>query len=85
MLIHLVYRVATPLSLKQIQTDRYNDLANAEAFDQAPSVEQRTNMREERLKLYYWFHSRGWNIDEGDEETSWLRPWDELIRHWASH
>ncbi len=84
-LIHLVYRVATPLSTKEVQTERYHYLANAEAFDESLSDKQRMRMQEERLKLFYWFHSRGWNIDEGDEERSWLQPWRELIRHWTSH
>jgi hypothetical protein len=84
-LIHFAYRVATPLATKQAQTERYQDLAKAEAFDRSLSEEQRMRMREERLKLFYWFHSRGWNIDEDDEDRSWLQPWRELIQHWTNH
>jgi hypothetical protein len=83
-LIHFAYRVTTPLSDKQAQTERYHRLANAEAFDTSLSDTQRTSMREERLSLFYWFHARGWNIDEDDEDRSWLQPWRELIQHWAN-
>lgn len=83
-LIHLAYRVTTPLSDKQAQTERYHRLANSEAFDASLSDAQRMRMREERLSLFYWFHARGWNIDEDDEVRSWLRPWRELIQHWTS-
>ena len=68
-LIHFGYRVATPLSVKQAKTDRYHYLANA-----GNSLE--------RMELFYWFHARGWDIDEGDEESSWLTPWKELMLHW---
>ena len=85
MLIHLAYRVTTPTSTKQIQTERYDYLANAEAFDKSLSEEQRVRMQNERLRLFYWFHARGWNIDEGDEDSSWLQSWYELIRHWTSN
>lgn len=84
-LIHLAYRVITPISIKEAQKERYLYLANAEAFDKTLSEGERTSMREERMKLYYWFHSRGWAIDEGDGDSPWLRPWDELIRHWTGH
>lgn len=83
-LIHLAYRVITPLSDKQAQTERYHRLANAEAFDTSLSDTQRMRMRQERLSLFYWFHARGWNIDEGDEDRSWLQPWRELIHHWTN-
>lgn len=81
-LIHLAYRVTTPLPDKQAQTERYHRLANSEAFDVALTDAQRLRIREERLSLFYWFHARGWNIDEDDEGKSWLQPWRELIQHW---
>ena len=83
-MIHLVYRVATPLSTREAQTERYNHLANAEAFDESLSEVQRMKMQDERLKLSYWFHARGWNIDEGDEDRSWFQPWHELMHYWSS-
>ena len=82
-LIHLAYRVVTPASTRQAQAARYQSLANAEVSTQSLSEVQLTKMRNERLKLFYWFHSRGWDIDEGDEEQSWLDPWRELIRYWT--
>jgi hypothetical protein len=84
-LIHLVYRATTPLSDKQAQTERYHRLANSEAFDASLSDAQRMKMREERLSLFYWFHAHGWNIDEDDEDRSWLQSWRELFQHWTSH
>ncbi len=84
-LIHRVYRATTPLSDKQAQTERYHRLANSEAFDASLSEAQRMKMREERLSLFYWFHARGWNIDEDDEDRSWLQPWRELFQHWTNH
>ena len=83
-LIHLAYRVTTPLSVKQTQANRYQRLANSDAFDASLSDAQRMRVREERLRLFYWFHARGWNIDEDDEGRSWLQPWRELIQHWKS-
>lgn len=83
-LIHFAYRVTTPLSAKQVQTERYDYLANAEGFDKSLSDEQRMRMQNERLGLFYWFHARGWNIDEDDEDGSWLQPLYELIPHWTS-
>ena len=83
-LIHLAYRVTTPLSDKLSQTERYHRLANSEAFDTSLSDAQRMRMREERLSLFNWFHARGWNIDEDDENRSWLQPWRELIQHWTT-
>lgn len=82
-LIHAAYRMATPASAKQARTERYHFLANAEVADPSLSAEQRSRMRQERMKLFYWFHSRGWPIDEGDDEESLLLPWRELIRHWT--
>jgi hypothetical protein len=83
-LIHVAYRVTTSLSEKQAQTERYRRLENAEAFDVSLSEAQRMRIREERLRLLYWFHARGWNIDEDDEDRSWLQPWRELIHHWTT-
>ena len=82
-LIHLVYRVVTPASTRPAQAVRYQSLADAEVSDQSLSQDQLTKMRHDRLELFYWFHSRGWDIDEGDEEQSWLDPWRELIRYWT--
>ena len=82
-LIHFAYRVTTPLAVKQSQTERYHRLANSEAFDASLSDAQRMRTREERLSLFYWFHARGWDIDEGVEDSSWLKPWRELIQHWT--
>lgn len=82
--IHLALRAATPLAEKKANEDRYHQLATAEAFDPALSDTQRISKREERLNLFYWFHARGWSIDEGDEPKSWLHPWRELFRYWSS-
>ena len=81
-LIHFAYRMTTPPATKQTQTERYNYLANVEASGKSFSEERRLSIQDERLKSFYWFHSRGWSIDEGHEDESWLQPWRELIRYW---
>ncbi len=82
--IHFAYRSITPLSTKESQIKRYQSLATAETFDGSLSEDERVKMRKERMNLFYWFHSRGWNIDEGDEAHSWFHPWFELVRYWNS-
>jgi hypothetical protein len=83
-LIHLGYRAVTPSAVRRAQTDRYHFLANTEVSDKSLSEEQRESLRQERMRLFYWFHARGWNIDEDDEDRSWLHPWRELIQHWST-
>ena len=80
--IHLGYRLATPASTRKAQAARYDFLANAEVFDKTLSDGARQRMQGERVRLFYWFHARGWKIDEGDDKTSLLKPWRELFRYW---
>ncbi len=82
-LIHLGYRAVTSTSDRHTQTERYHFLANTEVSDKSLSEDQRESLRQERMRLFFWFHARGWNIDEGDEDRSWLHPWSELIQHWT--
>ena len=82
-LIHLGYRAVTQRSVKEAKAERYQSLANAEVSDSTLFEAQRLVMRNERLRLYYWFHARGWNIDEDGESKSLLQPWRELIRYWT--
>ena len=37
-----------------------------------------------RHELFLWFHARGLNIDEDDEERSIWHPWKELVEYWRS-
>src|SRR4051812_15144674 len=61
---------------------RYQELANAEI-----GMDERSRLKseEERTRLYYWFHARGWPIDEGHEGSSTLDHWRDLVRYWRSH
>ena len=79
---HLGYRALTPDSLRQAKADQYQFLSEAELLLTGDSGPQREQMQAERLGLYYWFHARGWSIDEGDESRSWLHPWRELLVYW---
>ena len=81
--IHFGYRAVTSTTDRHAQTERYHFLATAEVSDKSLSEDQRENLRQERMRLFFWFHARGWNIDEGDEDRSWLHPWRELLQHWT--
>lgn len=67
--IHASYRGGVSETDKTELKAKYNNLTN----------------QEERMKIYLWFHARGWNIDEGWHENflqKKKRDWSELIQYW---
>ena len=87
-LIHLVYRSLTSTSLRDANEKRYHELASTEAFDTTLSEKERSEVRKDRWILFYWFHVRGWPIDEGEHDSilqSHQRAWKELLVHWGSN
>jgi len=78
-LIQLYYRVVTSETEKEENTKRYHYLAMVEI---KLSGDSKVLMREEQRKLYYWFHVRGWGIDEDEESRS--RPWHDLLIYWEN-
>lgn len=76
------YQQSTSEKEKRERALRYHALANAEL---AMDDRSRFKSQEERLRLYYWFHARGWGIDEGHEDSSILDRWRDLIGHWKSN
>ena len=82
-LVHWVYRLRTSENEKIEKQERYQQLANGEISQKPPLSEaELKHSQEERLKLYDWFHVRGWKIDEDDEATPWYQPWQQLFRYW---
>jgi len=81
-LIHLGYRATTDEVERMAKQNQYFLLANAEAAlrDQKSLIES----RRKREELYYWFHARGWSIDEGDETVRFGHKWIELARYWKT-
>lgn len=57
----------------------YAKLANEESS--LSSVAQEASIKK-RYALFLWFHARGLNIDEDDEEHSVWHPWKELMEYW---
>jgi len=78
-MIHLVYRLTTSEVKRDANKVRYYGLASSERLAEGAEL---VEMRVERMRLYYWFHARGWAIDEGDHEEH--RPWRELFTHWGN-
>jgi len=78
-LIQLYYRAVTSKTEKEENTTRYHYLAMEEI---KLSGDSKVPIREERRKLYYWFHARGWSIDEDEESQS--RPWHDLRIYWKN-
>jgi hypothetical protein len=73
------YREDTSEKEKTEKTRRYHHLANTEHL-----MDERSRLasQRERLRLFYWFHARGWPIDEGHEGSSTLGHWRDLVRYW---
>lgn len=82
--IHLIYRSGTSLSANQVQTEKYYYLTSVENSDAPISSEQRLRLQAEKMRLFYWFHARGWSIDEGHEAKSLFHHWRELCLYWKS-
>ena len=59
----------------------YDELADEESS--LPPVAQEASIKK-RHALFLWFHARGLNIDEGDEEHSIWHPWNELMEYWKA-
>ena len=78
-IVHLYYRIITTKADKEANTRRYHYLA----YEELKLIrDDQISMREERRKLYYWFHARGWSIDEDEESKS--KPWQELRIYWSN-
>jgi len=82
--IHFIYRSTTSLSANKVQTEKYYYLTNMEDSGAPLSDPQRTRLEAEKKRLVYWFHARGWNIDEGRENEGLFYLWRELFRYWKS-
>jgi hypothetical protein len=80
--IHLIYRSGTSLSANQVQTEKYYYLTRILNSDLSISDEQRSDLLDEKKRLFYWFHARGWAIDDGDEGGSLFNRWRELYLYW---
>lgn len=79
-LLHLGYRAITTAEEKERKRKAYLDLAGAELY-----MTEKGKLRKsqyERERIYYWFHSRGWSIDEGDGEPGFADSWRKLFRYW---
>lgn len=81
-LIHFGYRATTDEAERMAKRDEYFQLANAESAlrDQESLVKS----WRKRGELYYWFHARGWSIDEGDERVRFGHAWIKLARYWKT-
>jgi hypothetical protein len=80
--IRAAYRRSTSQKEKEERKQRYQYLANAELSMPEPA---RAQSVAERTRLFYWFHSRGWPIDEGHEGSSTLNDWRELFEYWRQN
>lgn len=82
--IHHFYRSGVLESQRLELKSEYNDLSNQELKASLTALEKQ-NIHEARMNIYYWFHARGWNIDEGWHENPLQRKqrdWKELIAYW---
>lgn len=82
--IHFIHRSTTSLSANKVQTEKYYYLTNMEDSGTPLSDQQRTRLKTEKMRLVYWFHARGWNIDEGEKNEGLFYQWRELFRYWRS-
>ena len=64
--------------------ERYPSLANPETIDKSIDQATKSRLQGERGKLSYWFHARGWPIDEGDERHHLFHDGRELMTYWKS-
>lgn len=65
-------------------TERYTLLANTEALDKTIDEVTKRQIQAERTTIFYWFHARGWPIDEDAESRGFFHRWSELISYWKS-
>ena len=83
LVIHFAYRLGTFQKEREEKTRRYQLLANSELGTKEVAARRRSEA--ERVELFYWFHSRGWPIDEGHEGSSTFDDWRELVRYWMQN
>lgn len=79
--IHTAYRATTPAATIQSRRADYQRLAEAELG--LSGIDLTTSQRA-RYKLSLWFHARGLNIDEDDEDHPLWHPWTELLSYWRN-
>jgi hypothetical protein len=79
-LLHLGYRLITTADEKEQKKKTYFALAQSEIH--ITEKEKLQKSQNERERIYYWFHSRGWAIDEGDGEPRFAESWRKLFRYW---
>lgn len=80
-MIHAAYRATTSAAMIQSQRTEYRRLDESESGLSDPDKAASQNAR---YKLFLWFHARGLNIDEGDEDDPMWHPWTELFNYWRS-
>ena len=80
-IIHAAYHATTSAATIQSQRAEYHRLDEAESglSDTDKAINQNA-----RHTLFLWFHARGLNIDEGDEDYPFWHPWAELLSYWRS-
>lgn len=79
--IHAANRATTSAATIQSQRAEYRRLAVGES---GLSGADKAASQNARYKLLLWFHARGLNIDEGDEDHPLWHPWTELLGYWRS-
>ena len=79
--IHAAYRATTSAATMQSQRAEYRRLDEGESV---LSGADKAASQNARYKLFLWFHARGLDIDEGDEDHPLWHPWTELFGYWRS-
>ena len=79
--IHAAYRAATSAATIQNQRAEYRRLDEAES---GLSGAAKAASQNARYNLFLWFHARGLNIDEGDDNYPLWHPWTEFFAHWRN-
>jgi hypothetical protein len=83
-LIHRAHRLTTSNSERRLMKQRYHELV-AKEWDRSLADADRAQASKSRWAIYYWFHARGWPIDEGWHEgplQETARHWRELFQYW---
>jgi hypothetical protein len=77
--IHEAYRATTSAATIESRRAEYRRLDEGESV---LSGADKAASQNARYKLFLWFHARGLNIDEGDEDYPLWHPWTELFVYW---
>ena len=83
--IHIVYSNQTSQSERESQLKRYQNICEEECR-MTISTNDYMLLNREKDKIFYWFHARGWNIDEGWHENTFgekVRHWKDLYAYWT--